>query len=101
MVYNKEMLHCHCDSSVVYAIWKAKEHRVSLRLNGTHQPLVYADDVNLLEGNTDAIKKSTAILIEATKEVGAEVNTQKTKYLLQSHQQNAGKNHDIKTANSL
>jgi hypothetical protein len=41
----------------VYAIWKAKEHRVRLKLNGTYQPLVYADVMNLLEDNTDAIKK--------------------------------------------
>jgi hypothetical protein len=30
---------------------------VGLKINGTHQLLVYADDVNLLEDNTDAIKK--------------------------------------------
>jgi hypothetical protein len=99
MVYKNEMLHCHCYSSILYAIWKAQEHRVRLKLNGTHQLLVCADDVNLLEDNIDAIKKNTVTLINASKNDGVEVNTQKTKYL--SHQQNAGKNHDIKTANSL
>jgi hypothetical protein len=32
-------------------------------------------------------------------EVGLEVNAEKTKYILLSHHQNAGKNHDIKTPN--
>jgi hypothetical protein len=33
---------------------------MGLKLNGTtHQPLAYADDVNLLGDNTDTIKKNT------------------------------------------
>jgi hypothetical protein len=36
---------------------------------------------------------------EARKEVRLEVNAEKTKYLLLSRHQNAGQNHDIKTAN--
>jgi hypothetical protein len=34
-----------------YAIRKAQENQVGLKLNGTHQLLAYADDVNLLEDN--------------------------------------------------
>jgi hypothetical protein len=58
---------------------------VRLKLNGTHQLLAYADDVILQGGNIDAIKKNTETLIEAIKEVGLEVNTERTKYMLQSH----------------
>jgi hypothetical protein len=65
-----------------------------LKLNGTHQLLVYADDVNLLGDNTDVIKKNTETLIDANKEVGLEVNTEKTKYMLLSHHQNAGQSYD-------
>jgi ribosomal protein S2 len=58
-----------------------------------------ADDVNLLGDNIDAIKKNMETLIDATKEVGLEVNTEKTKYMLLSHHQNAGQSYDIKIAN--
>jgi hypothetical protein len=48
--------------------------------------------------NIDTIKKNTETLIDASKEVSIEVNTQKTKYMLLSHHQNAGQNHDVKIA---
>jgi hypothetical protein len=50
---------------------------VRLKLNGTHQLLVCADDVNLLGDNNDTIKR-TQKLIDASKEVDLEVNTEKT-----------------------
>jgi hypothetical protein len=49
--------------------------------------------------NIGTIKKNTQTLIDASKQVGLEVNTEKTKYMLLSHHQNAGKIHDIKIAN--
>jgi hypothetical protein len=61
--------------------------------------LVYADDVNLLGDNIDTIKEITETLIDVSKDVGLEVNTAKTKYMLLSRHQNTGQNHDIKTAN--
>jgi hypothetical protein len=67
---------------------------VELKLNWTHQLLIYADDVNLLGDNTET-------LIDASKEVGLEVNAEKTKCTLLSRHQNAGQNHDIKTANNV
>jgi hypothetical protein len=68
-------------------------------INGTQQLLVYADDVNLLGDDIETIKKNTETLIDASKEVCLEVNTEKTKYMLPSRHQNAGKSHDIKIAN--
>jgi hypothetical protein len=72
---------------------------VGLKLNGTHRLLVYADDVNLLGDNIDTIKKNTQTLIDSSTEVGLEVNTEKTKYMLLSSHQKAWQKHDIKTIN--
>jgi hypothetical protein len=71
---------------------------VGLKLNGTCQLFVYADDVNLLGGNINIVKRNTETLIDASKEVGIEVNAEKTKYVLLFRYQNAGQNHDIKIA---
>jgi predicted ABC-class ATPase len=68
-------------------------------LNETHQPLAYADDVNLLGDNIDTIKKNTEPLIYVSKEVGQEINVEKTKYVLLSHQQNVGQNREMKITN--
>jgi hypothetical protein len=38
---------------LAYAIRKVQESQVRLKLNGTHQLLADADDVNLLEDNID------------------------------------------------
>jgi hypothetical protein len=51
---------------------------VGLKLNGTHQLLAYADDVNLPGDNKDTIKKNTQTLIDDSKEVGLEINVEKT-----------------------
>jgi hypothetical protein len=56
---------------------------VGLKLSGTDQLLLYPHDVNLLEDNIDTIKKNTQTLIDANKEVGLEVDTEKTNYMLQ------------------
>jgi hypothetical protein len=72
---------------------------VGLKLNGTHHMLDYADDVNLLGDNTDTIKKNTEPFIDASKEVGLEVNADMTKYMLLSCHQNAEQNHDMKIVN--
>jgi hypothetical protein len=50
-------------------------------LNGTQQLLAYADDVNLLGDNVDTINKNTGTLIDASKEVGLEINIEKKVYV--------------------
>jgi hypothetical protein len=55
--------------------------------------------VNLLGDDLGTIKKNTGTLIDASKEVGLEINAEKTKYILLSRHQNAGQNRDIKITN--
>jgi hypothetical protein len=67
--------------AVEYAIKKVQVNQVGLKLNGTYQLLVYANDVNLLGDNVGTIRKTTETLINASKEVRLEINIEKTKYM--------------------
>jgi hypothetical protein len=57
---------------------------------------VYADDVYLLGDNIDTLKKNIETLIDSSKEVGLEVDVEKTKHMLLFCHQNARQNHNIK-----
>jgi hypothetical protein len=82
-----------------YAIRKVQENQAGLKLNGTHQLLAYAGIANLLGDNIDTIYKNKETLINASTEVGLEVNVEKTKCMLVSRDQNAGQNREIKIGN--
>ena len=73
-----------------------------MKLNGKHQLLFCADDVNtrILGGSTHTIKKNTDALVVASKEIRPEVNADKSKYMIMSRDHNAGKRYNIKTNNS-
>jgi len=66
-----------------------------------HQLLAYADDVNILGGSVHTVKKNIEALVAATKEIGLEVNAHKTKYVIMSRDQNAGRIHSMKMDNSF
>jgi hypothetical protein len=71
-----------------------------LKLNGTHQLLAYADDGNILGGSIHTLKENAEALVDATREIGLEVSADKTKYMVMSRDQNAGRIHRVRMDNS-
>ena len=82
-----------------YAIRRIQVNQDGLKLNGTHQLLDYADDVNMLEGSIHTVKENAGALIVASKKNRLEVNAGKTKYKVMSQDQNAGRSHNMKFDN--
>jgi hypothetical protein len=82
-----------------YVIRRVHENHEGLILNGTHQILAYADDVNIVGENIGTIQKNTKALLDTSKEVGLEVNPEKSKYMLVSRCQKAGQRQSIKMGN--
>jgi len=72
-----------------------------LKLNGTNQLLAYADDVNTLGGSIHTLKENAEALVAGTREIGLEVNADKTKYMVMSRDQNAGRIHIVRIDNSI
>jgi len=72
-----------------YAIRRVQVNQDGLKLNGTLQLLVYADDANILRGSVHTIKKNAEALVVASRENGQEVNADKTKHMVKSRDQNA------------
>jgi hypothetical protein len=54
------------------------------------------DDGNLLGDSVNTIKENTETLLEARKDIGLEINAEKTKYMIMSRHRNSGQNQNIK-----
>jgi len=65
-----------------YAIRRVQVHNNGVKLNGTHQLLVYDDDDNILGGSVHTVKENAESFVVASKEFGLEVNADKTKYMV-------------------
>jgi hypothetical protein len=79
-----------------------------LKLYGSHQLLLNADDYNILGRSTHTIKKNIEALVVASmkidtevhvEKIDTEVHAEKTKYMDMSSDQNASQNHNIKIYN--
>jgi len=83
-----------------YTIRRVQVNQEGMKLNGKHQLVVYAGDVNILGGSVYSIEKNTEALVIASKEIGLEVNTDKSRYMVMSRDQNEGRSHSMKIDNS-
>jgi len=52
-----------------YTIRRVQVNQDGLKLNGTHQLLAYADDVNILGGSIHILKENAEALVVATREI--------------------------------
>ena len=85
--------------AVDYTIRGVQVNQDSSKLNGTHQLLVCADDVNILGDSVHSVKENVEAFVVANKKNGLDVNADKTKYMVMSRDQNAGRSHSIMTDN--
>jgi len=58
--------------------------------------LVYADVVNILNGNVHTVQNSKELLVVTEQEIGLEVNAETTKYMVMFRDQNAGGSRNTK-----
>jgi hypothetical protein len=66
---------------------KVEGNEIGLELNGTHQLLVYADNDN------------SETLLEASRDIGLEINAEKTKHMIKSRYPNSGQNQNVRITN--
>jgi hypothetical protein len=83
-----------------YAIKGVQVNQDGLKLNGTHQLLAYANDVNILGGSVHTVTENAEALVFAIKKTGLEVNADKTKYMVMSQDRKAGRCYSVKIYNS-
>jgi hypothetical protein len=64
--------------------------------------MVYADDVDILGGSirVHIVRENRETVVITSKEFGLDVNADKTKYVVMSRDQNAGRSHYMKMDNS-
>jgi hypothetical protein len=82
------------------AIRRVKVSQDGFKLNGAHQFLVSADDVNILGGGVHTIRKKTEALVVASKEMGLEGSASNTNYIVMSRDHSEGRSHNKKIDNS-
>ena len=70
--------------------------------NAPSKPVSFSrPKVGYFSNRPRTVKENAEALLVATKEIGLEVNADKTKYMVMSQDQNAGRGHSVKTDNSF
>jgi len=82
-----------------YATRRVQVNQNGLKLNGIHELLAYADYVNILGGRIHTLKENAETLVAATRETGLEVSAGKSKYMVMSRDQNAGRIQSVRIDN--
>jgi hypothetical protein len=82
-----------------YSTRKFLENEIGLELNAIYRLLVYADDVNLLGDSVNTIKENSETLLGFSRDIGIEINIEKTMYIIMSLYPNSGQNQNIRIAN--
>jgi len=70
--------------------------RESLKLNCAHQLLVYADGVTIFGVGIRTVMLKTGAVVVASKETELEASARKTKYMVMSRDQNAGRSPSVR-----
>jgi hypothetical protein len=83
---------------VCHYVGSVNQH--GLKLNVSHRLLVYADYVDILGGNVYNIQINAETFLVGNKEIGPELNTDKTKYKVMPRFRNTGRSRNIKFDNS-
>jgi hypothetical protein len=80
-----------------YAIWRVPAK--GLKLNGTHQLLFHADDINILGSSIHSINKTTEALEVTSWETALDVSADKTRCMVMSQDKNSRQYHSIQIDN--
>jgi hypothetical protein len=76
---------------------KKKKKNCGSEFKGTQQRLVYADYFIFVGDSVNTIKENTETLLEASRDVGLEMNAENTKYMIMSRYPTSGENRNIRT----
>ena len=79
-----------------YDIWGGSGEQDGLKLNGIYQLLVCVDDVNILGESIHTLKKNIETLVVVSKEIGLDLNRDKTRYMVMFRDFNVGRSQNIK-----
>jgi hypothetical protein len=89
------LLPLNLHSALSCAMRKVQESEEELEFNGTHQLHICADDDIIPGEDKNKKKENTEALLQASRAIYIEVNSEETKCIVMSRHQNAEQNHNL------